>query len=357
MIIVLGHWPSDPTQLEGMGLRIHDMDSVLGPEKRIYVQLKSRSLLPWPEKKVSSPERDYIWLSPKNPFHVLKLLYLLSRARLIYAHSVLNLSSFWIQRFLRSSSRKKLILDVHGVVPEEFSYTGDAVAAENFSKVERECVSKCIALVHVTSRMREHLTTKHPSLSCEHFVIPTDTALQAPPQEGLLAAKQPTILYAGGTQKWQLFDETLDLFRHVPASWRKLLLTYDLSTARSKISSRGLKIECAHKSGTDLAIDYTEAKLGIVLREDNLVNRVACPTKLVDYLKFGVAPVVYSQEIGDFAEFGCPFVSASNIETYFADPNIQRELSAKALASYARLVLARKQGITRLKSFLKTSAN
>jgi hypothetical protein len=354
---VLGHWPSDSASLEGMGLRIHDMDAVLGPEKRIYVQLKSRSFLPWPETKVSSPERDYIWLSPKNPFHVLKLLYLLSKARLIYAHSVLNLSSFWIRHFLRSSSDKKLILDVHGVVPEEFSYTGDAEAAENFSKVEQECLSKCLALVHVTSRMQQHLTTKYPGISCEHFVIPTDTALQAPPQEALLAAKQPTILYAGGTQKWQLFNETLDLFRRVPATWRKLLLTYDLTTARSKISSRGLAIECAHKSGPDLAIDFTEAQLGIVLREDSLVNRVACPTKLVDYLKFGIAPVVQSQEIGDFAEFGCPFVSATNIEAYFTDHAVQREISAQALASYARLVLARKQGITRLKSFLKTSAN
>jgi hypothetical protein len=45
---------------------------------------------------------------------------------------------------------------------------------------------------------------------------------------------------------------------------------------------------------------YLAHEYGFVLRDESLVNRVACPTKLVEYLYWGVLPVVITPRIGDF---------------------------------------------------------
>lgn len=36
------------------------------------------------------------------------------------------------------------------------------------------------------------------------------------------------------------------------------------------------------------------------MRDDIIVNRVACPTKIIDYLEYGIIPIILSPEIGDF---------------------------------------------------------
>ena len=48
--------------------------------------------------------------------------------------------------------------------------------------------------------------------------------------------------------------------------------------------------------------------LGFVLRDDVLVNRVACPTKLLEYIQYGVLPIVLSDAIGDFKELGYKYI-------------------------------------------------
>ena len=51
-----------------------------------------------------------------------------------------------------------------------------------------------------------------------------------------------------------------------------------------------------------------QSDFGIILRDDSIINRVACPTKLVEYLTYGVIPVMDKEHVGDFADSGMKFV-------------------------------------------------
>lgn len=62
-----------------------------------------------------------------------------------------------------------------------------------------------------------------------------------------------------------------------------------------------------------LAQTYLRSDLGFVLRDDVAVNRVSCPTKLSEYLWFGVVPVVKSPAIGDFERLGFEYVKAEEL--------------------------------------------
>ena len=63
-----------------------------------------------------------------------------------------------------------------------------------------------------------------------------------------------------------------------------------------------LKVIAVRKS--EVYGHYLRADLGFVLRDDSVVNRAACPTKMVEYMACGVIPVVLQPEIGDFARRG-----------------------------------------------------
>ena len=53
---------------------------------------------------------------------------------------------------------------------------------------------------------------------------------------------------------------------------------------------------------------YQKCHYGFILREDVLVNNVACPTKLVEYLYYGIVPIVLSPNIGDFEALNYDYI-------------------------------------------------
>lgn len=61
-------------------------------------------------------------------------------------------------------------------------------------------------------------------------------------------------------------------------------------------------------SADELKKEYEKAQYGFTLRDDIIVNEVACPTKLIDYVKYGIIPILKSDKIGDFVENGLEYV-------------------------------------------------
>lgn len=66
------------------------------------------------------------------------------------------------------------------------------------------------------------------------------------------------------------------------------------------------------------------------MRDPVLLNQVACPTKLVEYLYWGVVPIVSTPSIGDFAELGFAYV--------LLDDFCVRRLSDGSAVSEMRLI-------------------
>ena len=87
---------------------------------------------------------------------------------------------------------------------------------------------------------------------------------------------------------------------------------------------------------------YFTADFGLLLRENSIVNRVACPTKLVEYLRFGVIPVLDSPFVGDFAELGMAYVALEDLRSGRV-PSIRRRLEM-ALHNFKIVRILESQG-------------
>lgn len=112
-----------------------------------------------------------------------------------------------------------------------------------------------------------------------------------------------TFVYAGSLDVWQCFEPTVALYREVEKKVQNCSFRI-LAADREKVE------EILKKYGVErYSIDFVpkeqvpeemaKAKFGFCLREDDVVNRVATPTKLSNYIANGVIPI-YSECVEDF---------------------------------------------------------
>ena len=109
--------------------------------------------------------------------------------------------------------------------------------------------------------------------------------------------------YVGSLAVWQCFESTLEIYLQIekrfPDAFLKVL-TFQIDEAKKLLEEKGIKnyeIKCV--TSEEVKKELLEVTYGFVIREDNIVNRVATPTKLSSYLSAGVIPI-YSKCLLDF---------------------------------------------------------
>ena len=101
--------------------------------------------------------------------------------------------------------------------------------------------------------------------------------------------------YAGGMQVWQGFENIVFLYKTIEIKYPDAFLrvySKDLEGAREiieKYEVSNYTLECV--SADELESKLAECKFGFIIREDDIVNNVATPTKLATYIGNGVIPV------------------------------------------------------------------
>jgi hypothetical protein len=118
-----------------------------------------------------------------------------------------------------------------------------------------------------------------------------------------------TVVYAGGIQAWQNVPMMLDAAAALP-KMRYIFLTGERWAMEQQAkSAHVINYTCNSVPPNQVPDHYLTSTYGFILRESILLNQVACPTKLVEYLYWGVIPIVLTPNIGDFSELGFMFVS------------------------------------------------
>lgn len=360
MILILGEWPTNPKKLEGMVLRVQDIDQAFKGTKRCYLQIGKQNY-----SNTKYDDLRYITLSHNSFWGIANLLWLFARAKLIYAHSLLNLNSLFIKTLLKIFYWKPLVLDVHGVVPEEFELNGDNELAKTFNKLEKWTTKRATAFTVVSTKMSSHLLNKYSYTQKKIFFnIPTNSTSNSSLVETCSEQKNDEtlknrpigLIYSGGFQKWQKISAVLDLFdRMSNKGYRCSFFTYDTEGLQSKLNEYpGLaqKIRIDHLTPVELTKEYDLNDFGVVLRDNILVNQVACPTKILDYLSHGLIPLVISDEIGDFKQLGAPFVKVSDIE--YIDPTQIPVLKKQSLNCFSRIKEIRNDGLKKLHNYINS---
>jgi len=202
-----------------------------------------------------------------------------------------------------------LYADLHGAAPEEARYTrvtagrSDMGMVEWLEEVEVRLVCRFDKLIVVAPKMIEHLEEKTgvplhdkvailPIFADESFFKP----LRKEHFKRDLGLDGKTVfLYSGGMQRYQCIDETIAWFQALSARIPNaflLVFTPAPDVARQRVSGLmgGLpgNVQIASVGHADLADYMSAADFGFVLREPEVLNAVASPTKAVEYLARGV---------------------------------------------------------------------
>lgn len=297
MIVIVAPYPSEENQKDGMIQRVAHIDELIASSNRVYLDLSLRRFF---RKQINVAGLVTVY-KLNLFFHFFKIAGLLKGANLVYIHSAYNALKTMV-----FSTNAHIVFDAHGVVPEEVAQEGKAVAARIYAFAERYAFRRCNTLVCVTRSMLRHFKAKYGERSDrEEIILPILPRLGANINvDQALNAKRHarTVIYAGGMQVWQNVDKMI-----VAASSQPQLsytfLTGSAAQFKAHINAAAIPHVCCESVPPDQVKNYyLKHNFGFILREPNLVNLVACPTKLVEYLYWGVLPIVITPRIGDFDE-------------------------------------------------------
>ncbi|MEF7614733.1 glycosyltransferase [Aquincola sp. MAHUQ-54] len=295
MIVVVAPNPSTENQKDGMIQRVAHIDALMASSPRVYLDLSFRRFV----RKELLVE-GCVTIYRLNLFaHIFLIARLLKQADLVYIHSAYN-----ALKAMAFPTRAHVVFDAHGIVPEELAQEGHTRAARVFAFAERRVLRRCNTLVCVTRSMLAHFKAKHGDRpGRDEIVLPILPRLGQ--DDDAARALQATrdshaVIYAGGMQAWQNVDKMLDAAQ-ARSDLKYTFLTGDLQRFEARLSRIGLKdVTCRSVAPESVKDFYLKHEYGFILRDEVLVNLVACPTKLVEYLYWGVLPVVITPRIGDF---------------------------------------------------------
>lgn len=302
MIVVVAPFPGLAGARDGSYQRFAWIDRLMEGCPRTYLDLSLRHHRTPTEHQVG----EVRVLKLNALLHRRRIRQVLAQASVVYVHSVFNAIKVWPVYL----SHPATVTDLHGIVPEELAHHGHPLLAWVYGLCERLVVRRSQRLVCVTQAMRRHFEAKYGRPLPGACTIPILPELQA---DGPEAEREPgRVVYAGGVQRWQNVDLMLAAAADRPE------LVYDFLSDQPQVFEDGARraglprFRCATVPAQDVPAHYRLAEYGFLLRDDIALNRVACPTKLVEYLHWGVVPIVLSEQVGDFGALGMRCVLLSD---------------------------------------------
>jgi hypothetical protein len=328
MLTFIAEYPNDGNIRDGMMIRIKEIDEKHAHIERCYLDIS----LFRPRKNKGKPTvvSDKLSIYHLNFFLDILLIYrLLFSAKQVYVQTLFNYVK--VLPFLHLFFPETLVaLDLHGVIPEELSFQKSRKQSVFYAWVEQAAFKRVNCFIHVTRSMKNHFLEKYPSkyrqATFKDIVLGIFTTYDAPLDEEQLSnvkqelnweENQVWFIYSGGIQSWQNIPLVLKTMSDLNnAHYRFLILTGQPQVVLNWIEEQKIianKIIVKSVSPHQLKEYYTLSNYGFVLRNPDIVNKVSNPTKLSEYLAYGMVPIVLDPNIGDYLEMGFEYLSINNI--------------------------------------------
>jgi len=325
-ILIFSRYPKANDKIEGYFSRVLKVDRLLRNFRLIYVERVQRSERFLPKLEIVDLDVLRLEIQTSHPLHLGYFIYLILRYRRIYCHSLFNASTLlnWVFKIPGIKS----IWDVHGAVPEELKMEGETDRAKYYEILEARLLRSAEKIIVVSEAMQQHLLKKHQALKFAHKFILLPILPDLPEEKTKVSGYNPNFprfIYAGGTQVWQNIDRMSDFILRTCNQAQFQIFVPDTKTlpiALLQEASQNPRLKITSTTHREVLEAYRLSDFGFLLRDDEIVNRVACPTKLIEYLAYGVVPVVLSAEIGDFKKFGymtIPF-DKNDFSIYLPEP-------------------------------------
>ncbi len=226
---------------------------------------------------------------------------------------------------LQGIDRNNLIVHVMGIDAVKFYLKGyknfilwqqGATADESFmrnknnlrywllNKIDVFAMKKARFILFVSEYMQKHYEELgHCTFSDKSYIMP---CFNEELDVGIFSHKNytnKTFCYVGSLDLWQCFRETVKLYKGVEnkvPNTKLKVLTFSVDEGERILAEYGVRnYEIKQVPKEQVKQELMESSFGFIIRNDNMVNRVATPTKLSSYMSAGVIPI-YSSCLNDF---------------------------------------------------------
>lgn len=202
---------------------------------------------------------------------------------------------------------KNIVVWFQGAVPEEsYMKNKSKIRMMILEIIEKYVLKKSALRIFVSEAMKSHYEDKYNlNFSDKYYLMPCyNTELHKDSFFTDNKYNHNIFVYAGGLSVWQCFDETLRIYKIVEdlnyPNTKLLVLTPEKEKAKDMILKSSIKnYEIDYVPVEQLPRTLSNAKFGFIIRDHNVVNKVATPTKLSTYLSNGLIPI-YSDVLNDF---------------------------------------------------------
>ncbi len=260
------------------------------------------------------------------PAHPLMLSYRkrLGKLPVVY-HCRGENAAFWAARVRQAFPGDKVVLDVRGYWPAEIIYkngiedpasaTGEGLAA--FQKAHRflsHAISIADAVTTVSTALRDLLIKEHGA-PIDTSVVPCcithttpDTKREEIRKSWGVADDEIVLVYSGGTAAYQhLEDLTIPFLKKVAEGNSKVRLAFlssEVEKIKTMLEKAGIysdKIILKSFPQKEVGEALTACDAGILIRKPTVVNAVANPVKIAEYLGSGL-PIIIEKNVGGVAD-------------------------------------------------------
>ena len=322
-IVIVAPYPDPRSVSEGWMSRIRTIDGLFKNIPRAYVNFGDHHRKGVDGHAVKcEPNVVQYNLNAREPGHQLIFDRLLKNARFAYVHTV-HLAINIVQWL----STGKIIVDIHGIVVEEEIMLGRPHEAERFSPVEKAVLLNCKNLVVVTYAMKQHLLNKYPQSNANFIILPIFEDYQRKRKTANEKNDERLkVVYAGGCQVWQNIDSMLELAKELNKYVDFTFLSHEKNIILEKAEKLNISSHITVQTATkqELPSIYQDFDFGFVLRNENPVNTVSCPTKLSEYMDFGLVPIVRYPSLGDFEKFGYNYLTEDDFKALLLPDAVSR---------------------------------
>ena len=321
-ICIFAPFFTEEKSADGYIQRVKAVDEgALGGFFKVYVNAEKPRISPGFE--CIDENHIVTWLSPDDGAQAKAIESIVMACGTVYIHSALRaMLSVWPEELrgrILAGKGINVIWDVHGVVPEEYALDNKHYEAQTAGEAEEFLARTARMIIVVNQAMKKHLEKKYglkpeirvgimPVFS-EDKLLPVECAEEKTLENG----QAPLAVYAGGLQEWQNIGEMQDLIEQAGGLFRYAVFVSRPDEFKRMWGDRRvpeeMQVEC--KTPQQLKEEYKACHYGFVLRDDIAVNNVACPTKLIEYLQYGIVPVLKTPNIGDFTEMGMEYIDSA----------------------------------------------
>jgi glycosyltransferase involved in cell wall biosynthesis len=249
-----------------------------------------------------------------------KRIILQKKVKIIHAQGLYSAFIAIIFKFF-ISRQIKVVFDVHGLVPQEYVWLKKGrkwgVAFICLKIIERLCASKNDYLICASESLKRYFK-KIYKVKRKIDVIPNISLFPTRDLNELNRVKADlkkqfnledsvVLLHIGSFLQWTDTEKTVEIFTKLREFFPRVFLLIVTYEKQEKISSFLIKNKIVASEFLVTHVPHDEipqyapiGDLGLVIRDNSLINQVAFPTKFSEYLACGV-PVLCSSSIKDIA--------------------------------------------------------